>query len=229
MKSIPVQAPLYPEPPYYYEGANGVFFVYETEKENIKKVLPEFIDVGDMPLVALAVLEYPKTTIGPYNEAYALVQAKCEDVSGWFNPFMWVDTDDALAAGREIWGFPKKIADIKVLKEEEQVKGVVERRGIKIIDTVVEPTSPLEMPFEASVLTFKQMFKADGSGEEVKRVILTKLDNKIIENMSGKGVIKFGKSKDDPISILKPKQLAASVYVKMNLTLPYGKIIKTIV
>jgi acetoacetate decarboxylase len=229
LKSIPVQAPLYPEPPYYYEGAHGVFFVYDTEKENIKKVLPEFFDVGDMPLVALAVLEYPKTTIGPYNEAYALVQAKCGDVSGWFNPFMWVNTDDALAAGREIWGFPKKIADIKVLKEEEQVKGVVERRGVKIIDTVVEPASPLEMPLEGSVLTFKQMFKADGSGEEVRRVVLTNVDFKPTEMMSGKGVIKFGKSKDDPIHILKPKQLAASISLTMNLTLPYGKIVKTIV
>jgi len=230
LKSIPIQAPLYPEPPYKYPGARGVLIIYETEPNNIRKILPDVLEVGDMPLAFLGVMEYPECIpLGPYNEAYLMVQAKCGDVSAWFDPFMWVTTEEALTAGREIWGFPKKMADIKVLQEEERVTGVVERKGVKIIEAVVEPSGPLEMPFEASIMTFKQMLRGDGSGLDVKKVLLTINPLEIKKMMAGEGKIKFGKSKEDPVHILQPKKLAASVYVEYDMTLPYGKIIKTIV
>ncbi|MGQ9723167.1 MAG: acetoacetate decarboxylase family protein [Candidatus Jordarchaeum sp.] len=230
MKSIPIQAPMYPEPPYKYPGARGILIVYETEPNNIKKVLPDVLEVGDMPLAFLGIMEYPKCEpLGPYNEAYLMVQAKCGDVSAWFNPFMWVTTEEALVAGREIWGFPKKMADIELVQKEEKVMGTVERKGIKFIEAVVEPSGPLEMPFEATIMTFKQMLKGDGSGLDVKKVILTSNPLEIKKMMGGEGKIKFAKSKEDPVDLLKPTKLAASVYVEYDMTLPYGKIIKTIV
>jgi len=230
LKSIPVQAPLYPEPPYRYPGARGILIVYETDRSSIEKVLPDVLEVGDMPLAFLGVMEYPECEpLGPYNEAYIMVQAKCGDVSAWFNPFMWVTTEEALTAGREIWGFPKKMAGIKVVQEEERVTGTVERKGVKFIEAVVEPSAPLEMPFEASILTFKQMLKGDGSGLDVKKVLLTTNPLQIKKMMGGEGRIKFAKSKEDPVYILEPKKLAASVYVEYDMTLPYGRIIKTVV
>ncbi|WXG41704.1 MAG: acetoacetate decarboxylase family protein [Candidatus Freyarchaeum deiterrae] len=230
MKSIPIHAPLYPEPPYKYPGARGVLFIYETEPNNIRKVLPDVLEIGDMPLALLGIMEYPKCEpLGPYNEAYLMVQAKCDDISAWFDPFMWVTTEEALTAGREIWGFPKKMADIKVVQEEERVTGTVERKGVKFIEAVVEPTSPLEMPFDASIMTFKQMLKGDGSGLDVKKVLLTMNPLEITKMMAGEGKINFKKSKEDPVHLLEPKKLAANVYVEYDMTLPYGKIIKTIV
>ena len=230
MKSIPVQAPMYPEPPYQYPGARGILIIYEIEPENIKKVLPDVLEVGDMPLAFLGVMEYPECNpLGPYNEAYLMVQAKCGDVSAWFNPFMWVTTEEALTAGREIWGFPKKMADIKLVQEEEKVTGIVERKGVKFIEAVVEPTGPIDMPFEASIMTFKQMLKGDGSGLDVKKVLLTTNPLEMKKMMAGEGKIKFEKSEEDPVHLLEPKNLSASVYVEYDMTLPYGKIIKTIV
>lgn len=230
MKSIPIQAPLYPEPPYKYPGARGILIIYETEPNNIKQVLPDVLEVGDMPLAFLGVMEYPVCEpLGPYNEAYLMVQAKCGDVSAWFNPFMWVTTEEALTAGREIWGFPKKIAEIEVVQEEERVVGTVERKGVRFIEAVVEPSAPLEMPFEASIMTFKQMLRGDGSGLDVKKVLLTTNPLEIKKMMGGEGKIKFEKSEEDPVDLLEPTKLVASVYVEYDMTLPYGKIIKTIV
>ncbi|MHA1580526.1 MAG: acetoacetate decarboxylase family protein [Candidatus Freyarchaeota archaeon] len=230
MKSIPIQAPLYPEPPYRYPGARGILIIYETDPDSIKKVLPDVLEVGDMPLAFLGVMEYPECDpLGPYNEAYLMVQAKCGDVAAWFNPFMWVTTEEALTAGREIWGFPKKTAGIKLVREEEKVTGVVERKGVRFIKATVEPTGPLDMPFEASIMTLKQMLKGDGTGLEVKRVLLTTNPLEITKMMAGEGSIRFEKSEEDPAYLLEPKKISASVYVEYNMTLPYGKIIKTIV
>jgi hypothetical protein len=61
------------------------------------------------------------------------------------------------------------------------------------------------------------------SKNRVKKVLLTTNPLEIKKKMAGEGKIKFGESKEDPVNILQPKKLVASVYVEYDMTLPYGK------
>lgn len=52
---------------------------------------------------------------------------------------IYVDDDVALAAGREIWGIPKKIAEIRLSKiKKNEINGKVTRKGTTIFDISAE-------------------------------------------------------------------------------------------
>jgi len=63
---------------------------------------------GDWATVFIA--WYPDSfCCGPYHEAGILLPVKYNNVSAMFCPWMLVDSDTSLIAGREILGFPKKL------------------------------------------------------------------------------------------------------------------------
>lgn len=65
-----------------------------------------------------------------------------KDYVGTYEPYLYVTSEIPLAAGREIWGFCKKLANINVRLEKEIARGEVERVGTKILTiqtTIDEP------------------------------------------------------------------------------------------
>ncbi len=91
--------------------------------------------------------DYLDTTIGPYREVVVLISAEREGTPGMFCPLIYVDSDAALCAGREIWGFPKKLADIEFEQEGDEVRARLVRAGIELlslsgsIEERVDPTA----------------------------------------------------------------------------------------
>ena len=67
--SMPVDAPLYQYPPFYYKDARMVLFHYVTDGELAAEILPAPLELTDPATAVLALLEFPWTTIGPYQEA----------------------------------------------------------------------------------------------------------------------------------------------------------------
>ncbi len=52
----------------------------------------------------------PFSTFGPYHEAYVMIRARFEDTMFLYQPFIFTDNEIPLVAGRELWGFAKKLA-----------------------------------------------------------------------------------------------------------------------
>ena len=74
--SMPCDAPLYPAPPYLYEGATMLAFDYLTNPKTAVELLPavDGLELTDPPHAGLVFARYPKSTLGPYNELRALSQ-----------------------------------------------------------------------------------------------------------------------------------------------------------
>jgi acetoacetate decarboxylase len=91
---------------------------------------------GDAYVMILSLLDYVETSCyGPYREVLILIPSLASDPDkkfhpysedpaywqyhydygdahvGLYNPYLWLSSDAPIAAGREIWGFPKKMAD----------------------------------------------------------------------------------------------------------------------
>jgi acetoacetate decarboxylase len=139
--SMPRQCGLYPPPPIIYKNARALALIFQCKPHLKKHCLPnEFISIEN-GLDTLIILEYPETSIGPYNEAVLLLSCTYHNKPGNFVYSIYVDDDVALAAGREIWGIPKKIAEINLTKViKKKVNGRVTRKGIRIFDISAEVT-----------------------------------------------------------------------------------------
>jgi len=198
--SMPVHSPLYPRPPFVYEKARMVGVMYGCAEENIRKILPAPLGPSAIPMCAAIVAEYPTSSVGPYNEAIILVSALYGDTSGWYIPYIYVTTDAALCYGREIYGFPKKLAKIKMFEEGGAVKGVVERNGVEIIKVLVKPEEAWELPEVGAFFNLKLIPSVDGPEPALRQLTAIVYDYYKTYNIKGgESSVTFGKSESDPI------------------------------
>jgi acetoacetate decarboxylase len=110
--SMPSDAPLYPRPPYLYQGASLMTFAYVTDGPSAARLLPAEAELADPPTAGLVFASYPASTLGPYNEAVVFLDALYRGEAVKYAAYLYVTTDVAMAAGREMGGFPKKMASI---------------------------------------------------------------------------------------------------------------------
>ena len=112
--SMPSYAPLFPKPPYLYKNASLMVFPYETS-DVAAQMIPNVMELADPPTAALVFASYPSSTLGPYDEVVQYVDVSFKGVKYRFATFLYVTTDSAMAAGREMGGYPKKIGKIEFL------------------------------------------------------------------------------------------------------------------
>ena len=103
---------------------------WETKPKIIKKLLPPPLKPLDTPIAYAFVAHYPKTNFGvTYNEGALFLTCEFEGVEGGYCLAMPVTNDIAMAGGREVFGFPKKIANIYFKREKRDAEGWIERLG----------------------------------------------------------------------------------------------------
>lgn len=144
--SQPAHAPLYARPPIYYKNVEAISLDYETDEEAALDQLPEGLELSVPVLATLMLIRYPFSTLGAYEEAILGIHCTWQGEEQFYIPHIVVNNDVPLAAGREIWGFPKKMARITLEKEADLIWGNVERpRGNIICTAGVRPEKPAEL------------------------------------------------------------------------------------
>jgi acetoacetate decarboxylase len=111
--SMPADAPLYPRPPYLYKDARMMIFAYVTDGASAARILPAEAELTDPPTAGLVFACYPSSTLGEYREVVVYLDARYQGRDVKYAAYLYVTTDVAMAAGREMGGFPKKIAAIR--------------------------------------------------------------------------------------------------------------------
>lgn len=137
--SMPRQNGLYPPPPIIYKRARALALFLQCSPNLKKNYLPPEMESIENGLDTLIILEYPDTSIGPYNEALLLLSCTYKNKPGMYVFSIYVDDDVALTAGREIWGIPKKMAEINLSKiKKNRINGTVSRKGNMIFEVSAE-------------------------------------------------------------------------------------------
>src|SRR5260221_8240558 len=101
----------YPRPPYTYRGVEDAFVAYETSPEGVEVLLPPGVTAADETPTCIAWARWvPFSTFGPYHEAYVMIRASFQGETYLYQPFIFTDNEIPLVAGRELWGYAKKLA-----------------------------------------------------------------------------------------------------------------------
>lgn len=113
-----------------------------TTNSDVRALLPEGVEPwSDPPQAGVLLARYPTTTVGTYNEEITVIQV--EDVNGelaYYIPYIYVTNDAAMAAGRELAGAPKKIADIDLDASGTVYQGTMERpAGKRLLTVTTQP------------------------------------------------------------------------------------------
>ena len=119
--AMPLNDPAYPPGPYKFYNREFVVITYRTDADRLHEVVPEPLEVaGDT--VAYEFIRMPDSTgFGDYTETGQVIPVRFKGELGAYTHAMYLDDDVPIAGGREIWGFPKKLASPQIAHEGDVV------------------------------------------------------------------------------------------------------------
>jgi acetoacetate decarboxylase len=119
--AMPLTAPSYPPGPYRFYNREYIIISYRTDPEALRAVVPEPLEIIE-PVVKYEFIRMPDSTgLGDYTESGQVIPVRFQGEEGVFVHSMYLDDDGPIAGGREIWGFPKKLASPKISHEGEVI------------------------------------------------------------------------------------------------------------
>jgi acetoacetate decarboxylase len=227
----PVVSYLYGKPPLVWKDMRVQLVVYETDIENVRRVVPEPLEARTNIVIAWISEFKLGTTQGGFKEAAIYVQVEHDGVEGDYEPFLYVNSHLPLTGGREIWGFQKKMAEIGLHHEYEAVRGQVDRLGHQIIKMLVVPENEAamdEVPWsDSGVYSLKYIPGAEEGEPALRQLVLTPGEFTAQEGklFSGRASITYERSEIDPTYLLEPKRIIKGFFGQGDLYLPLGKIV----
>ncbi|AZY47932.1 acetoacetate decarboxylase [Bordetella avium] len=108
--AMPLTSPAFPMGPYRFVKREFFVITYRTDPEALRSVVPEPLAVTQ-PLVHYEFIRMPDSTgFGDYTESGQVIPVEYEGVAGSYTHAMYLNDHPPIAGGRELWGFPKKLA-----------------------------------------------------------------------------------------------------------------------
>jgi acetoacetate decarboxylase len=227
----PIVSPLYGKPPLVWKDMRVQLVVYETDIENVRRVIPAPLEPRSN-LVITWVSEFELgTTQGAFREMAIYVQVKHGKYEGDYEPFLYVDSSLPLTAGREIWGYQKKMAEFSIKHDQEATVCKVTRLDHQILKALVVPEYEAKMdeiPWSRDgVFSLKYIPSAEAGGKPLRELVLTegKFTAQEGKFFGGRASVTYERSEIDPTYLLEPKKIRGGFFGQGDLYLPFGKIV----
>ena len=222
----------YPAGPYRFY--NREFFVinYETDPKIIEYLLPPGLKI-DEPIVKYEFIKMPDSTgFGDYTESGQVIPVTYKGERGGFTVSMYLDCHPPIAGGREIWGYPKKLAKPRLFVEEDTLVGTLDYGSIRVATGTmgykhheVDTNKVLEATKEP-VFLLKNIPGVDGKPEicQLTRTYLT--DIQIKGAWTGPAALELYSHALATVAALPIRNIISAVHFICDLTLPYGEVVE---
>lgn len=236
LETIPHRSPLYKSLPRYYADFEKISVICRADPVAVRRLLPEPLEyVSDLMEVFVyrcpRVLDtsYPEAPARSYIESGIAVQTQVDGQLGGHVAYEYVTSDDAMAPGREIWGYPKKMATVSWDEGDGVISSQTVRHGQVLIDLTFEAANQsVEKPVLQPRLQIKKIPSADGQRYDVHQIILNRL-NHWVEHETLAGTAKLdlgGLAHMDPLFELGPVEVLGAEKLIAEFELGYGEVFK---
>jgi acetoacetate decarboxylase len=183
--AVPLDNPLYGAPPARFRDGEVLTIQYRTDPAAIAALVPAPLEpTSDVVMVQLARWgDVPGLGRNTY-EANVMVGVSFTSgdrvVTGSYSPYFYVDSDRAMAGGREFHGQPKRIAEVSLTTNGDLIVGSISRNGI----TAFTGT----LPYKTRQATV----------QEIRRDVdfVTNINLKIIPHIDGRTAVRQLTSRD---------------------------------
>ena len=130
--AMPLTNPAFPPGPYRFINREFFIVTYRTDPEALRAVVPAPLEVVD-PLVKFEFIRMPDSTgFGDFTESGQIIPVRYKGEAGAYVHQMFLNDHPPIAGGREIWGFPKKLAWPEFRVEKETLGGVLKYGPIPV-------------------------------------------------------------------------------------------------
>ena len=201
---------------------------YETDADIVAAVMPKPLE-PTQPHVRINFGQVDMES-GPLGACTFSVKCRHGDVEGCYDLLMIMTTEGAVTGGRETFGEPKKIGDASITHENGEVIGVMNRKGVDLIEVrgkIAETLAPEQLT-ERFAFYYKFLldpaggrFDGDPSLVHVRRT----QEDRLRERIEGEIILRD--SPFDPVADLPVRKVLSIVYTESNQT-QTGQIVGTV-
>ncbi|MYZ44941.1 acetoacetate decarboxylase [Schauerella aestuarii] len=134
--AMPFTSPAFPPGPYRFMQREFVVITYRTDMDALRAVVPEPLEVV-APLVKYEFIRMPDSTgFGDYTESGQVIPVQLHTKAGLeqgaYVHAMYLNDHPPIAGGRELWGFPKKLATPVLDYETDTIVGTLDYGRVRV-------------------------------------------------------------------------------------------------
>ena len=123
--AMPFTSPAFPRGPYRFVNREFLIITYRTDPDALRAVIPAPLEMTE-PVVKYEFIRMPDSTgFGDYTESGQVIPVSFRGKHGGYVHAMYLDDEPPIAGGRELWGFPKKLASPSLRVEKDTLLGVL--------------------------------------------------------------------------------------------------------
>ncbi|MGH8780362.1 acetoacetate decarboxylase [Paraburkholderia sp.] len=130
--AMPLTSPAFPMGPYRFVGREFLIITYRTDIDLLREIVPEPLKVTS-PLVHYEFIRMADSTgFGDYTESGQVIPVEYNGTPGGYTLAMYLDDHPPIAGGRELWGFPKKLASPTLAVHTDHLLGTLDYGSVRV-------------------------------------------------------------------------------------------------
>ncbi len=132
--AMPLTNPAYSPGPYRFINREYLIITYRTDAAKLRAVVPEPLEVNEHEaLVKYEFIRMPDSNgFGDYTESGQVIPVSFLGRKGGYTHCMFLNDEGPIAGGRELWGFPKKLAQPTLRTEIDTLVGTLDYGPLRV-------------------------------------------------------------------------------------------------
>jgi acetoacetate decarboxylase len=229
--AMPLTAPAYPPGPYRFIDREYLVITYRTDADKLRAVVPQPLMI-DEPLVKYEFIRMPDSTgFGDYTESGQVIPVSFQGRGGSYTHCMFLDDHPPIAGGRELWGFPKKLASPALRTDIDMLVGTLDYGDVRVATSTMGykhktlDREATRIALAAPNFLLKIIPHVDGSPRICELVEYFLEDIAVKEAWTGPGSLSLMPHALAPVAELPILEIVSAQHIVADLTLGLGKVV----
>jgi acetoacetate decarboxylase len=228
--AMPLTSPAYPIGPYRFIKREFLIITYRTDPAKLRELVPEPLQVEE-PLVKFEFIRMPDSTgFGDYTESGQVIPVSLNGRKGGYSHCMFLDDHPPIAGGRELWGFPKKLAKPTLRAEIDTLVGTLDYGPVRIATGTMgykhkaADLAAVKASLLAPNFLLKIMPHVDGTPRICELVEYYLEDVDLKGAWTGPAALELTSHALAPLAELPVLEIVSGMHIVADLTLGLGKV-----
>ena len=229
--AMPLTSPAYPPGPYRFVDREFLIVTYRTDPDKLRALVPEPLEI-EAPLVKFEFIRMPDSTgFGDYTEAGQVIPVSFQGRAGSYTHGMFLNDHPPIAGGRELWGFPKKLAQPSLRTEIDTLVGTLDYGPVRVATATMGykhcevDADAIKAALSAPNYLLKIIPHVDGSARICELVEYYLKDIQVKGAWTGPGALSLTPHALAPVAELPVLEVVSATHLVADLTLGLGNVV----
>jgi acetoacetate decarboxylase len=231
--AMPLTSPAYPPGPYRFANREYLIITYRTDPAMLRAVVPAPLQCDEREaLVKYEFIRMPDSNgFGDYTESGQVIPVSFRGRKGSYTHCMFLNDEGPIAAGRELWGFPKKLAQPTLRTEVDTLVGTLDYGPLRVATGTMgykhreADLAQVKTSLATPNFLLKIIPHVDGTLRICELVEYHLQDVTLKGGWTGPAALHLSPHALAPVAELPVLEIVSAIHIVADLTLGLGKVV----